>query len=326
MTDQNNQSFELPVMQILREAYGFVFSVPQRVIIAALVPFGIYFILSTLIQVVFLNASAVEFFQVAATFEEIDPNDEDLDLAIFADFFRAMFSFFGWTAVLAILAGIAGASMAAAWHRTTLIGLDADRTGFGFFFGRTELSYFFRALVMVLITVAALFGYSMVASLLFGVLSVVLAIPAGDPSAALGFTSIMLLVLLAIGGFLVWLFLWAKLIMCLPAAALGIQKFGFGEAWTATDGHTGRLMMVYAGLMIPISALGFAISWLLDTFLGTGGSDPMTLTEAQLNSTVFISVIPTFLITAFSTALIASGMSYTYYRLGQPPEWVEKVF
>ena len=326
MTDHNQHSAQLPVRQILAEAYGFVFSVPQRVIVAALVPFGIYFVLSTFIQVTFLNATAVEFFQTATSLEQIDPSDETIDFAVFGDFFGAMLSFFAWTALLGVLAGVAGASMAAAWHRTTLIGLDADRTGFGFFFGRAELSYFFRALLMVLITVAALLGYSIVASIVFAVLSVVLVVPTGDPTMAFGLVSAVLASLLALGGFLVWLYLWAKLIMCLPAAALGIRNFGFGEAWTATDGHTGRLMQVYAGLMIPISVLGFAVLWVLDEFLGTGRSDPTVLTVAELNTSLFISVVPTFLLTAFSTALIASGMSYTYYRLGQPPEWVEKVF
>jgi len=324
VTQGKQEQFNLPVMQILREAYGFVFSVPQRVIIAAIVPFGLYFVLSTIIQLQFLNPAAVDFFQLAVAFEDIDPNAEIEDLSVFTAFFGAMFAFFGWAAILAVLAGIAGASMAAAWHRTTLIGLDAPRTGFGFFFGRSELNYFFRALLMVLITVAALFAYSIIASILFGIIAAAMALgaPAGG---GVDVMVIALMVIMGVGGFLLWLYLWSKLIMCLPASALGIQSFGFGQAWSATNGHVGRLMLTYAGLLLPLSIVGVVVSWGLDQAFGMGG-DPNAPTVAEMNRTLLVSVVPTFLITAFSTALIASGMSYTYYRLGQPPEWVEKVF
>lgn len=113
--------------------------------------------------------------------------------------------------------------------------------------------------------------------------------------------------------------------MSLPAAALGIQTFGLNAAWSATRGHVGRLMLTYAGLMLPMLVLSFAVSWIFE-FVSGGSADVASITEADLTQSVLIAIIPNFVISAFSTALVASGMSYTYYRLGQPPEWVEKVF
>ena len=84
-------------------------------------------------------------------------------------------------------------------------------------------------------------------------------------------------------------------------------------------------MLTYAGLMLPMVVISFAVSWIFE-MVGGSSSDITTITEADLTQSVLIAIIPNFVISAFSTALVASGMSYTYYRLGQPPEWVEKVF
>ena len=127
------------------------------------------------------------------------------------------------------------------------------------------------------------------------------------------------------GGVLLGLYIWSKLIMSLPAAALGINSFGFGQAWSATRVYVGRLMITYSGLMLPIFFVSLGVSWVLELAMGLP-SDPSEISQATLTNSVLISLVPNFVVTAFSTALVASGMSYTYYRLGQPPEWVEKVF
>lgn len=318
MNQSDSPSFELPVAQIWREAYGFVFSVPMRVLIAALVPFGFYFVISAAIQLSFLNEASIAFYSSLATMEETtEPGLETLSL-----FMESTSTFFLWIAVLMVFGGLAGASMAAAWHRTTLIGLDADRTGFGLFLGAAEFRYFLRAFLMVLITVAVLFAYALVASIAFGILLMVVAVVAG---AAMDALAIILMAPLFGGGLLLGLYIWSKLIMSLPAAALGINSFGFGQAWSATRGHVGRLMMTYAGLMLPMFFVSLGVSWVLELAMGLP-SDPSEISQATLTNSVLISLVPNFVVTAFSTALVASGMSYTYYRLGQPPEWVEKVF
>ncbi len=322
MTQPDTQSFELPVTQIWREAYGFVFSMPMRVLIAAIVPFGLYFLISTAIQITFLNATALEFLAASAALETIDFESADTDFSVFGSFFGVSLQYFAWIAVLLVFGGLAGASMAAAWHRTTLIGLDAPRTGFGLFLGAAEFRYFFRALTMVFITVALLFVYAVVAMILYAILMAVVGFIA---PVMVGLLAVVVLALLVILGALIGLYLWSKLIMSLPAAALGIQTFGLNAAWSATRGHVGRLMLTYAGLMLPMLVLSFAVSWIFELVSG-GSADVASITEADLTQSILIAIIPNFVISAFSTALVASGMSYTYYRLGQPPEWVEKVF
>lgn len=322
MNQTNNDSFELPVRQIWREAYGFVFSVPARVLIAAIVPFGLYFLISAAVQLTYLNQATMEFYRLSAELETMDFDSSNPDMSVFGDFIGAALGFFGWLAVLMVFGGLAGASMAAAWHRTTLIGLDADRTGFGLFLGAVEFRYFFRALLMVIITVAVLFAYAIIASIIYGILLTVsvIAVPGGTDAMA-----IILLIPFIGFGVVIGLYMWSKLIMSLPAAALGIKGFGLAEAWSATRGHVGRLMLTYAGLMLPLFLVSLGVSWLLEVALNLP-ANPDEISQRDLTNSLLISIIPNFVITAFSTALVASGMSYTYYRLGQPPEWVEKVF
>ena len=315
MTAQNTEQNQLPVMQIWREAYGFVFSVPLRVILTALIPLGLYALASSWIQVQFLNEAAAEVMAASNELTALDPDRAETEFGpAMLKMVEAGISMMQWIVLLMILGGLAGAAMAAAWHRTTLIGLDAERTGLGLHFGRTEVSYFYRAVVMVLLTVLGLVVAGMIIGILTGVLSAVV------PSLA-GIFSILTAGVMI----LLWLYLWARLILCLPAAALGIYEFGIRTAWRSTRGHAGRLMLIYAGLLIPFTVLGVLFDNGINRILFQGVTDVSTLDATQLNLKTWVGMVPTFIITAFTTALVASGISYTYYRLGQPPSWVEKV-
>lgn len=315
MTAQDTEQNQLPVMQIWREAYGFVFSVPLRVILTALLPLGLYALAASWIQVQFLNEAAAEVMAASNELAVLDPNAAEAEFgAAMLQMVQAGISMMQWLVPLLVLGGLAGAAMAAAWHRTTLIGLDAERTGLGLHFGRTELSYFYRAAVMVLLTTLGLVAAGVIIGILTGVLS------AFVPSLAATFSILTAGVMI-----LLWLYLWARLILCLPAAALGIYEFGIRTAWRATRGHAGRLMLIYAGLLIPFSVLGFLFDNGINRILFQGVADVSTLDATQLNLKTWVAMVPTFIITAFTTALVASGISYTYYRLGQPPSWVEKV-
>lgn len=315
MTAQDTEQNQLPVMQIWREAYGFVFSVPLRVILTALLPLGLYALAASWIQVQFLNEAAAEVMAASNELAVLDPNAAEAEFgAAMLQMVQAGISMMQWLVPLLVLGGLAGAAMAAAWHRTTLIGLDAERTGLGLHFGRAELSYFYRAVVMVLLTTLGLVAAGVIIGILTGVLS------AFVPSLAATFSILTAGVMI-----LLWLYLWARLILCLPAAALGIYEFGIRTAWRATRGHAGRLMLIYAGLLIPFSVLGFLFDNGINRILFQGVADVSTLDATQLNLKTWVAMVPTFIITAFTTALVASGISYTYYRLGQPPSWVEKV-
>ena len=315
MTAQDTEQNQLPVMQIWREAYGFVFSVPLRVILTALLPLGLYALAASWIQVQFLNEAAAEVMAASNELAVLDPNAAEAEFgAAMLQMVQAGISMMQWLVPLLVLGGLAGAAMAAAWHRTTLIGLDAERTGLGLHFGRAELSYFYRAVVMVLLTTLGLVTAGVIIGILTGVLS------AFVPSLAATFSILTAGVMI-----LLWLYLWARLILCLPAAALGIYEFGIRTAWRATRGHAGRLMLIYAGLLIPFSVLGFLFDNGINRILFQGVADVSTLDATQLNLKTWVAMVPTFIITAFTTALVASGISYTYYRLGQPPSWVEKV-
>lgn len=315
MNAQDTEQNQLPVMQIWREAYGFVFSVPLRVILTALLPLGLYALAASWIQVQFLNEAAAEVMAASNELAVLDPNAAEAEFgAAMLQMVQAGISMMQWLVPLLVLGGLAGAAMAAAWHRTTLIGLDAERTGLGLHFGRAELSYFYRAVVMVLLTTLGLVAAGVIIGILTGVLS------AFVPSLAATFSILTAGVMI-----LLWLYLWARLILCLPAAALGIYEFGIRTAWRATRGHAGRLMLIYAGLLIPFSVLGFLFDNGINRILFQGVADVSTLDATQLNLKTWVAMVPTFIITAFTTALVASGISYTYYRLGQPPSWVEKV-
>jgi len=315
MTAQNTEQNQLPVMQIWREAYGFVFSVPLRVILTALIPLGLYALASSWIQVQFLNEAAAEVMAASNELTALDPDRAETEFGpAMLKMVEAGISMMQWIVLLMILGGLAGAAMAAAWHRTTLIGLDAERTGLGLHFGRTEVSYFYRAVVMVLLTVLGLVAAGVIIGILTGVLSAVV------PSLAAIFSILTVGVMI-----LLWLYLWARLILCLPAAALGIYEFGIRTAWRSTRGHAGRLMLIYAGLLIPFTVLGVLFDNGINRILFQGVTDVSTLDATQLNLKTWVGMVPTFIITAFTTALVASGISYTYYRLGQPPSWVEKV-
>ena len=315
MTAQDTEQNQLPVMQIWREAYGFVFSVPLRVILTALLPLGLYALAASWIQVQFLNEAAAEVMAASNELAVLDPNAAEAEFgAAMLQMVQAGISMMQWLVPLLVLGGLAGAAMAAAWHRTTLIGLDAERTGLGLHFGRAELSYFYRAVVMVLLTTLGLVAAGVIIGILTGVLSAFI------PGLAATFSILTAGVMI-----LLWLYLWARLILCLPAAALGIYEFGIRTAWRATRGHVGRLMLIYAGLLIPFSVLGFLFDNGINRILFQGVADVSTLDATQLNLKTWVAMVPTFIITAFTTALVASGISYTYYRLGQPPSWVEKV-
>ncbi|RPH11329.1 MAG: hypothetical protein CBC49_009705 [Alphaproteobacteria bacterium TMED89] len=315
MTAQDTENAQLPVGQIWREAYGFVFSVPLRVVLTALIPLGLYSLAATWIQVQFLNQAVTEMFAASDQLSSLSAEaSEDEFFAGMSTVFEAGAGMFQWIVIMLLLGGLASATMAAAWHRTTLIGLDAERTGLGLHFGRTELSYFYRALVMVLLTTLAVVGFAIVVGILTGVIAAIL------PGVAAIFTipTTVLLVLL-------WLYLWARLILCLPAAALGIFDFGIRSAWSATRGHAGRLMLIYAGLLLPVSIVGILFDSGLSRILFQDAADPVMLDTSQWNLKAWVALVPTFIVTAFTTALVASGISYTYYRLGKPPSWVEKV-
>ena len=315
MTAQDTEQNQLPVTQIWREAYGFVFSVPLRVLLTALLPLGLYALASSWIQVQFLNEAAAEVMAASNELAALDPNAAEAEFGpAMLKMVQAGISMMQWLVPLLVLGGLAGAAMAAAWHRTTLIGLDAERTGLGLHFGRTEVSYFYRAVVMVLLTTLGLVVAGAIIGILTGVLSAVVPGLAGIFSILTAGVMILL-----------WLYLWARLILCLPAAALGIYEFGIRTAWRATRGHAGRLMLIYAGLLIPFSVLGFLFDNGINRILFQGVADVSTLDATQLNLKTWVAMVPTFIITAFTTALVASGISYTYYRLGQPPSWVEKV-
>ena len=77
--------------------------------------------------------------------------------------------------------------------------------------------------------------------------------------------------------------------------------------------------------MLPLFLLGLGVSWALE-LMQNMPTEMTEITTNDLTRSMLLAAVPNFLLTAFSTALVASGMSYTYYRLGQPPEWVEKVF
>ena len=114
MTAQDTEQNQLPVAQIWREAYGFVFSVPLRVLLTALLPLGLYALASSWIQVQFLNEAAAEVMAASNELAALDPNAAEAEFgAAMLQMVQAGVSMMQWLVPLLVLGGLAGAAMAA---------------------------------------------------------------------------------------------------------------------------------------------------------------------------------------------------------------------
>ena len=115
MTAQDTEQNQLPVAQIWREAYGFVFSVPLRVLLTALLPLGLYALASSWIQVQFLNEAAAEVMAASNELAALDPDGVEAEFGpAMLKMVEAGINMMQWLVPLLVLGGLAGAAMAAA--------------------------------------------------------------------------------------------------------------------------------------------------------------------------------------------------------------------
>jgi len=268
---------KLEIGVVLRGAFGFVFESIPDLIRAAFIPF----LVSVVVGLVFTISYS----------HKADLIVNPMELMADPEFFYALLFH-------NVANGIASIVFACSWHRSTLLGHDRPRTGIGFFLGRLEMIYLFRFVLVVLIIVPFFFG--------FGVLVLPLFASFGSPLfIALG---LMFMVMMVV-------YLYARLTLCLPAAAIGHLSFGLINSRRATSAVQWQLLLSHLVFYL-IVLTGSAVAYLIISVLVAlvFGSSPFLLMFAQ----VFILGVITF----FATACATSFLSWVYGQLGEKPNWV----
>lgn len=191
--------------------------------------------------------------------------------------------------VLMVAGGWLGTLFAARWHRFALLGESAH--GFAAIgFGPREWRFLGRAVVIMFC--AALLGIlapTVAAALLAG-----LGVPPESGAAAA-----VLLVFSVIPP--LWLF--ARLSLALPAAALG-HSFGLAESWRATAGHSARMILVLIAMIAPF-------------ILGSLALPPFAAMLEALPAPLAVPLVSLVsnLLTLISVALNAAALSWFYRTL-----------
>ncbi|HZT18550.1 MAG TPA: hypothetical protein VFA23_04060 [Dongiaceae bacterium] len=131
-------------------------------------------------------------------------------------------------------------AFAVAWHRATLVG-EVPKGWVGGRFGRRELRY----AGWVALLMAGSFGVMVLAALLATAL---MGVEPGPGQIAL--------VLIALAGVV---YLATRLILLLPAAALGDRNAGLGWSWRLTRGHGLALFLGFCAASLPLLLLKYVL-------------------------------------------------------------------
>jgi hypothetical protein len=149
--------------------------------------------------------------------------------------------------VVAIAFGVvwfaANLMLQVAWMRRLLLGEDR----FVPRFGRLEL----RTLAVGLLFLAIAVGFG----LAVWALSLVLSLLSGDVAVVIGITAM-------IAGVAALVWIWTRMTMCFPAAAVDEPDWGLAGAWRRTQGQGWRMMLAYSAvfLLVMVIMLVFGIA------------------------------------------------------------------
>lgn len=270
-----NQTVKLELGVVLRGAFGFVFENISHLIRAAFFPF--------LVTV----AAGLFVLYAVGIGKSLDP----ITLAQDPNFIFV-------SLITNIISAVASLAFACSWHRSTLIGAESPRTGLGFFFGQLELIYIGRLMLIGLIMIPAFFIVLLVLVPLFGSSS-----------------SVMTFGLAALLLFSLVVYVYARLSLALPAAAIGHTTFTLRRSWIATSPVQWDLFWAHIIFNVIVGA-GALIAALLINGL-------VSIIFASLPALAAIAtVLANGAITFLSTACLTSFLSWLYGQLGEKPSWI----
>ena len=280
-----------------------------------------------------LTLFVVALFQVAYTWATIDDlielqtqalilTDETGASAFMAAIADLYFSPNGIFMMIAsfVISLVFGGMFAVRWHRSALFGSDADNTGLGFEFSNSLGRY---VISIVLITLVSF---------------VIILIPSAVFSAAVGGGNLGLagiagpLILVAL---VASLYVSGRLMIALPAAALGIPNFGLREAWQHSNGHgwgiLGASIVMYLAVFVLIILISIPLSIVGSLFLGPWEppvTDDLNLIVAwQIEAArpqIWWDTLSSLLFYPVIAGVVTSFYSYIYLQIGKPPAWVEE--
>ena len=280
-----------------------------------------------------LTLFVVALFQVAYTWATIDDlielqtqalilTDETGASAFMAAIADLYFSPNGIFMMIAsfVISLVFGGMFAVRWHRSALFGSDADNTGLGFEFSNSLRRY---VISIVLITLVSF---------------VIILIPSAVFSAAVGGGNLGLagiagpLILVAL---VASLYVSGRLMIALPAAALGIPNFGLREAWQHSNGHgwgiLGASIVMYLAVFVLIILISIPLSIVGSLFLGpweppvTDDLDLIIAWQSEaVRPQIWWDTLSSLLFYPVIAGVVTSFYSYIYLQIGKPPAWVEE--
>ena len=280
-----------------------------------------------------LTLFVVALFQVAYTWATIDDlielqtqalilTDETGASAFMAAIADLYFSPNGIFMMIAsfVISLVFGGMFAVRWHRSALFGSDADNTGLGFEFSNSLGRY---VISIVLITLVS-FVIILIPSVVFSA-----AVGGGNLGLA-GIAGPLILVALVAS-----LYVSGRLMIALPAAALGIPNFGLREAWQHSNGHgwgiLGASIVMYLAVFVLIILISIPLSIVGSLFLGpweppvTDDLDLMIAWQSEAaRPQIWWDTLSSLLFYPVIAGVVTSFYSYIYLQIGKPPAWVEE--
>jgi len=314
MTETSEPKKRLNGMGAIGKAFQFVFSNLGHLFATSVVTLFVV----ALFQIAYTSVMIDDLvtFQTQAL---LSPDEVNAD-ALFGSFNDL---FFSADAIFMMIASlfvslIFGGMFAIRWHRSALFGSDADNTGFGFEFSSSLWRYVGNTVMISLIWILILFISAVIFGLTMGVIG-----------------SVSIAGVLVVTGLVAALYVSSRLMISLPAAALGIPNFGLAEAWTHTKNHGWGILGSSIVMLLAVIALlvfvsipqGFLGNLLIGPWTPPASDDAEVILAWQADIVVpwiwwdTLSSVPIYPIT---TGLITSFFSYIYLQIGKPPAWVEE--
>ena len=131
------------------------------------------------------------------------------------------------------------------------------------------------------------------------------------------------------------LYVSGRLMIALPAAALGIPNFGLREAWQHSNGHgwgiLGASIVMYLAVIVLIILVSIPLSIVGSLFLGP--LEPPMIDDLDLivawqmevaRPQIWWETLSSLLFYPVIAGVVTSFYSYIYLQIGKPPAWVEE--
>jgi len=196
-----------------------------------------------------------------------------------------------------IVSLLVSVAFAASWNRSTLLGHGSPRTGLGFFFGWNEALYLWRFILVFLAAFVPML--LLVWSLAFF----------GAQNGLMGFGFLGFAI-----GAVIAVYLYARLSLALPAAAIGHGSFTLASSWAATRQAAWSLFWCHVCLFLIMGLINIIVYFLIASVaFGVGG----------LKVGIIVIAIMLPFLTLFFAAMGTSALSWIYGQLDEKPDWVQ---